>query len=348
MSDDDWPSAILRHAGIPDGDSLTARHGWSNRAWIGDEVVVRVSSGRLDRSLAHEAAVCTRLHDDGFAVARPIAVGDVADVADIADATGGAAGEWLVSERRPGETLADAWPDLGPDQRRAAGRDLGRFLRTLHADAHLDLAPPWWTAAHEPSGYHNAYRPKVAMAPPMIEAARDLPFADGGLLDEVAALVDERLPHFADEDAPATVFTHGDVHGHNLLLDPTTGGLTAVLDWEGAHPATPELELDMLLRWIAAADKFPARPGGPTGITEGDVLELATHVGDAYPELFGIPHLRARLEVYEAQWQLVQLFFDDYWLGLGHGDPSQPSASWDRLRDLVAGRHHLARFDLTA
>ena len=328
MTDDELPRALLGHAGVPDDGRLVARHGWSNRAWIGADVVVRVSSGRLRRSLDHEAAVCRGLGDAGFAVPEPVAHGLVRDVDDDVDPQA----EWLISRRLPGETLADAWPDLGPGQRRTAGEDLGRFLRSLHRDADLTLAPPWWVEAHEPSGYHNAYRPHVGIAVDMAHGAASLPFADQGMLDKVAALLDERLHCFADDEM---VFTHGDVHGHNLLLDPATGRLTGVLDWEGAHPAAPDLELDMFLRWTQAAHHFPASPGGPPRITEGDVLELVTHVANSYPELFAHPHLQERLVFHEVQWHLVQLFFEAWWVGLGRGDPTVPSPSWAELRALV-------------
>ena len=332
---DEVPLAILRHAGLAVDGGLVARHGWSNRAWVGRDVVVRVSSGRLRRSLAHEFDVCTELATSGFAVPAPVAAGVVSDVTEIegdGDDEERRRAEWLISTRLPGETLADAWPDLGPAQRRTAGTDLGNFLRSLHREADLDLAPPWWTDAHDPAGYHSAYRPRVGLAVDMALAARDLPFADRPLLDDVLALLNERLPHFAD-DVP--VFTHGDVHGHNLLLDPATGRLTGVLDWEGAHPAAPDLELDMLLRWVHAAHAFPSSPDGPSRIEEGDVVELVDHLGAAYPELFATPHLQERLDVYDVQWHLVQLFFERYWQALGHGDPTTPSTSWARLRALV-------------
>lgn len=320
------PQAVLRHAGVPVAGDLVARHGWSNRAWIGDDVVVRVSTGRLDGSLSHEAEVCEALASAGFAVPRPIATGPMRAVSP------GESGEWLISERLPGETLADAWPDLGPAQRRRAGHDLGDFLHALHRDAALDLAPAWWTQAHEPSGYHNAYRPRVRVAVEMATAAKALPFADEPLLDDVIAFLSERLPRFVDD---TTVFTHGDVHGHNLLLEPATGRLTGVLDWEGAHLAAPDVELDMLLRWTHAAHDFPASPDGPSRIAEGDAVELVTLVDEAYPALFATPHLDDRLEVYEVQWQLVQLHFEAYWERLGNGDPARPSKSWALLRALL-------------
>lgn len=133
------------------------------------------------------------------------------------------------------------------------------------------------------------------------------------------------MPLFAGD---VDVLVHGDVHGHNVLVDG--GDVTGLLDWEGAHTAPADVELDMLLRWTAGADAFPESPDRPTSIAPGDCIELVTHVRAAYPELFAIPSLHARLEVRDAHWHLVQLLND--------GDPSP---TWARLRALLNGRSHL-------
>jgi hypothetical protein len=252
-------------------------------------------------------------------------------------------GEWIVSRRLPGVTLAEAWPALAADQRRRVGVQLGRSLRVLHATG-LALAPAWWLDAQEPNAYHNAYRPPVSVAPHMTDAARALDGADQRLLDEVAALVSERIPLFA-RDVP--VFTHADIHGHNLMVDVSSGArLAGILDWEGAHPAPADVELDMLLRWCVAAHAFPERPGARTGLRPGEARSLVDHVREGYPELFAGPDLRARLEVYEVQWQLVQLFFDAYWRRIGNppefGD--EPHAAWAGLRRVLDGSTHLTQF----
>ncbi len=47
----------------------------------------------------------------------------------------------------------------------------------------------------------------------------------------------------APVDAPGAVLVHGDFGPNNLLLDPSTMAVTAVLDWEFAHVGTPVEDL---------------------------------------------------------------------------------------------------------
>jgi aminoglycoside phosphotransferase (APT) family kinase protein len=115
-----------------------------------------------------------------------------------------------------------------------------------------------------------------------------------------------------------TCSPHTDVHGHNVLLTDDVDDGLALLDWEGAHRAAPDLDLDMFLRWAQAAH---------------------------YPELFAGTHLRARLEVYDAQWHLVQLLFDAHWRAT-HPElrDAPPARHWAQLRPLVEGHSHLDDF----
>jgi aminoglycoside phosphotransferase (APT) family kinase protein len=335
MVDETDARRILRAAGVDHEGPLRPCHGWSNAAWVGLDCVVRVSSGRLRGSLAHEAVVLAGLGEDDVHIAVPVVVGVGEGPV--------AGGEWLVTTTLPGVTLAEAWSGLDGTARRRVGAELGRALRTLHEEADLVAEAQWWRDAQEAPQLHNAYHPMVRMGPVMVAAARLLPSVDDVVLDEVEAFIDERLPLF-EEDIDA--FVHSDIHGHNLLVDPATGALTGVLDWEGSHRAAPDEELDMLLRWVQAAHNFPARPGDPCEIEKGDVLELVDHIGSAYPELLSGPRLRERLELYEALWQLVQLHFDCWWVGQGHGDAAAPPASWARLRMLLNGQSHVHTFRL--
>ncbi len=330
--DDSLARDLLQQAGLDPTQPLTARHGWSNQAWLGSVVVVRISNGRLRGSFAHEARVEQALRGVGLPLPEVLATSSRGDVS----------GEWIVTRRLAGLTLAEAWPSLDADARRSIGRQLGASLRALHG-SDIDLAPGWWVDAQEPANFHNAYRPPVAVTPPMIQGARARLDADAAMLDEVDALLAERLPLFHGD---AHVFVHADVHGHNLLVDGDR--LSGILDWEGAHSAPADVDLDMLLRWCAAAHEFPERPGATTVLEPGDVLPLVDHVREGYHQLFEGPHLRERLEVYEVQWQLVQLHFDAYWRALGHepefGDDPHPG--WAGLRRVLDGTTHLRMYDL--
>lgn len=323
--------AAISAAGLP-SQQFSPRHGWANEAWIGDTVVVRISSGRLRGALSHEAATLDAL-DEAIRFAVPVAVGRVAELQVDVDAH--AEAEWLVSRRVAGETLAVAWPSLSPRQRRQVGRDLGATLRRLHAAAVSSPGPPWWLDAQtRTTEIHNCYHPPPRLGPLLVDSCREVRDSDQKLLDEVSAIIDARLSLFDDDPV---VFAHTDVHAHNLLVSEH-GNLAAVLDWEGAHPAAPDVELDMLLRYVAAAHAFPERPGASVAIAAGDMLELVDHVAASYPGLFAIDNLRERLEVYDAHWHLIQLLVNDRLHG--GGDSADPA--WDRLRLLLDGQSHLA------
>jgi hygromycin-B 7''-O-kinase len=331
------PHHVLRAAGLED-DGFTPRHGWSNRAWVGRRFVVRISSGRLEGSFEHEGRVSTELRAAGVPAAPVLANGLVADL----PGSQGEAGEWIVTERLAGDTLAAVWSDLDDASRSKLGRSLGEVMRNLHQVDIGDVAPRWWLDAHQAPLLRNAYRPRVELGPVMVRAARDLDDADHALLDDVEAMLDERLPLFED-DVP--VLVHGDVHGHNVLVDGR-GDLVALLDWEGAHKAAADQELDMLLRWAAAAHDFPESPGLPSRIAAGDCVRLVEDVATAYPALVAVPRLSERLEVYDAHWHLVQLLFDAYWNANTEVSASSTSSSWTRLKNLIDGRSHIGTFGL--
>lgn len=333
------PHEVLRFARLDD-HLLEPRYGWSNRSWVGRRFVVRVSSGRLAGSFEHERRVVELLADTSLPVPAVVASGRVEDL----PGQEREAGEWIVSARLPGDTLATLWPDLDDRARTKVGRRIGEIMRTLHEVEVGDVAPRWWLEAHDPAQLRNAYRPRVAVGPVMVLAAGDLPGADAALLAETGAMLSERLPLF---DADALVLVHGDIHGHNVLVETgTEPSVSGILDWEGAHRAAADVELDMLLRWVSAAHDFPESPGRPSRIARGDCIRLVDDVGASYPNLFARRHLRQRLEVYDALWHLVQLLFDSYWQSNHPGEPQCPSPAWTRLRALLNGQSHLRGFPL--
>jgi hygromycin-B 7''-O-kinase len=257
------PEEILAAARLP-GAAFVPRHGWSNRTWIGDALVVRVSSGRLEDSLAHESRVIDLVSPSGVPVAPVVACGRLAHLPGRAAEPG----EWLISRRLPGDTLAALWCEIDHADRARVGRELGGTIRRLHGIQVEDVAPAWWRNAHRPPFLRNAYRPLVALGPTLVEAARQLPGADQGVLDAAAALLAERLALFS---ADAEVLVHGDLHGHNILINAEpTPVIAGLLDWEGARCGPRDLELDMILRWVSAAADFPERPGAPSRIEPGD------------------------------------------------------------------------------
>ncbi|MBV9578241.1 MAG: phosphotransferase, partial [Chloroflexi bacterium] len=160
-------------------------------------------------------------------------------------------------------------------------------------------------------------------------AARDVRGVDRGLVDAAEVLVAERLHLFADDRC---ALVHTDMFGQNLLVEG--GKLTAVLDFEMARPAAPDLELDVPLRFcqwphlpVVEEDEYLMR--------REDFRHVPKWLAEVYPELFDVQRLRERLEVYAVMHDLRQsIQFPER--------PGEPD--WrpvQRLRALVEGRSYL-------
>lgn len=163
-------------------------------------------------------------------------------------------------------TAGGSEPRMRADALRTMGRALGRIAGALaavpmsrtgmFADATLRIEPfhlwlPDWVDTH---------------APRLAETG----WSDG----EIDALraVAERAARELD-GAPACL-VHSDLNPKNVLLDPVTLEVTAVLDWEFAHAGHPATDLGNLLRF----DREPAYVEGvldgylaaTTGATQGE------------------------------------------------------------------------------
>lgn len=134
-------------------------------------------------------------------------------------------------------------------------RDTGRHLADLHSVTGLDgygyLAPNESRTyrGERPGGNVSQIRvvdpapswPEAleAMAEQALSGAAESRFAD--LVDDVKPVLDS---HVADvEGSPAPAFGHVDAAIENLLHDPGTGEVTAVLDWAFTLSVTPAYDL---------------------------------------------------------------------------------------------------------
>jgi len=307
---------LLASFGLPASPILPAG-GWSNHVWLAPAHVVRLGSGRFRDALAHEAAVL-RLLPTPVPHAAVRAYGRI-------DGR-----EWLIQDRVPGQPLAQIWSDLDRVQRKAAMKQLGTILRALHAvPLPAGFANPWLDDALTPSGHaRDAYHAPPDRAHVLLDAVRAVPGADLPLLDAVGDFLAPQLDAFAG-DTPALV--HSDVHFANLLWDD--GHLTALLDFEGARPASPDLELDTLLRCCREPALFRGHDR-PTWPAPTEFAAVPDWLAAGYPELFRHPRLPERLAVYDALWQLVQ--------ALNFPPDSGPPDPWGHLRWLLAsGRYRL-------
>lgn len=306
----------LAAAGLPGTGRFLSKAGWVSRVWVGDEYVVRLSSGGFRDSFRHEATVTNLLAGSEVPHARHLGHGDGPD------------GPWCIVERVPGRTLHDAWPGADVPTRQAMIESLGVALRALHrVPVSADLLPPWLADA-------LAGKPRAAYHPPVVnavlgqvEAARRRPGGDSRLLADVADWVRERRALFAADEP---VLVHGDLHGSNVMVDE--GRVTSLLDFSEALAQPADVELDIILRWCAKAREYPPTPD-VRGLDEATLTDVPGWLRGAYPELFERGHLRERLLFYDMQGELA--------LYTHHPVADEREAARERMARVLSGHNHL-------
>jgi aminoglycoside phosphotransferase (APT) family kinase protein len=171
----------------------------------------------------------------------------------------------LVTSFLPGERLDLLLPRLDQRGRTTVGQELGRTLGRLaqmpmrssgqFVDGGLTIEP--WKEGVDLLDFVSHQRDSSAIA----EWSDD----DYRRLQAVA----ERGQDVLDE-TERVCLVHSDFNPKNLLIDPETGALTGLLDWEFAHAGMPFADLGNLLRF----DRDPDLVGG---VVEG-YLEVAGHL----------------------------------------------------------------------
>jgi aminoglycoside phosphotransferase (APT) family kinase protein len=151
----------------------------------------------------------------------------------------------LVTAFLPGTRLDLLLPDMSPRERRTVGANVGALLARLaqmpmlrggvfvDGDLRLGDLPPGaddlvdWVAAHIDGTCLGTW--------PAAEREGLLSVAEAAqvLLDRVQRVC----------------LVHSDLNPKNLLVDPATGEVTGLLDWEFAHAGLPVTDLGNLLRF---------------------------------------------------------------------------------------------------
>jgi aminoglycoside phosphotransferase (APT) family kinase protein len=202
-------------------------------------------------------------------------------------------------------------------------RSLAAALREVHAaPLRAELRePPWRAAAVRPGGDLSiALRIDPVHYRHLVDSNLARRTAPASLLAATDVVMETRLASF-DDDVP--VLTHGDVAFGNVIWDGTTASL---VDFESASAAPIDRELDVLLRFLTGPHAFSPDGAGAAKALYEPVLGWLC---DAYPDMFAHPALVARLEVYDALWELVQLL---------NYPPDHPRNTVARLEAIVTGR----------
>lgn len=178
-----------------------------------------------------------------------------------------------------GDLAFDAVVPMDADALLRAGRDLGAVAGTLSGIATLQaglFTSPELGA--EPFEQADALTFVESQEHRLVgwseDALTDLRYLAG----DAQAILDE---------AGRTCLVHGDLNPKNVILDPTTGAVRAVLDWEFAHSGHPMADLGNLLRFerrpehveSILAGYLEAAPGSGSGADVAATLEAA-HAAD--------------------------------------------------------------------
>ena len=293
----------------------------TNEVWLTDEYAVRVNRDASLR-LYREAVLSQVLPAE---VGYPVIVQHGGEVGS----------DWLIAERVPGVPLSRAWPDMSPELRREAVRQLAVRLKAVHAtpcprlDGLID-APQLLDSA--PTG-----REAVLRLLQGIEKARALAHIDQGVLSDAATMVRDLAPSLDPFDADTIV--HGDLTFENMLWDGSR--LTALLDFEFARPGPPDLDLDVLLRFVTLPKLHVALDYEAETKAE-DYADVPWWLAEDYPELFSHPKQFDRARIYSIAWDIREMLAYPPTESLRNVHPHHP---YKRLSNVLRGSSYLDRLN---
>lgn len=201
--------------------------------------------------VAREYRVLSRLAATDVPIATPIALREPDERLDV---------PLTLMEHVAGLVIdsEEALAPVAPERRRAIGLSLARTLATVHA-VDIDAIGLDGLASHKPYAARQLQRWSRQFED---SKTREMP-----LVAELA----ERLRRQIPEQRELTL-VHGDYHLLNVITDPASGSVRAILDWELCTLGDPLADLGGLLAyWPEAGDPVPAapnalptRPGFPT------------------------------------------------------------------------------------
>lgn len=168
---------------------------------------------------------------------------------------------FLLVEALPGDRLDLVLPAADEPLRRRLGEAVAGVL-VLLATERMPRAGAFTDAALDPEPFPPGAGDQVAF----LDAHLSAPFFAGLTGDERSAL--RAVAGHARDVAAGTgriALVHADFNPKNLLVDPATGGVTGVLDWEYAYAGAPLADLGNLLRFESDPVFGAAVAGGYAG-----------------------------------------------------------------------------------
>jgi len=257
------------HAPLERASSVT------NEVWLSPEFVIRVNR-QPNQRLRREAALGPLLPPS---VNYPEVI-----------AYGGQLGaDWLILRRHRGTVLSRTWPTMTIEERREATRQFARILSNLHQVPNPTDLPEIDTPQLIGGHGFNAVDPLLEA----LDRVNTLQHIDRMFVSQLRQLVLDTSSVIEPYDT--TNLVHGDLHFENVLWDGTD--ITALLDFEWAHGAPADVDLDIFLRFCAYPFLHVAEDYEHLTRTE-DYAPIPYWLAQDYPELFSAPHLFERTQLY--------------------------------------------------
>jgi hypothetical protein len=274
----------LEAAGLDTTAPMMRADSVTNEVWLTDEVAVRVNR-RPDKRLFREAQLAPHL---------PPEVG----YPDVIGYGTGSGFDWLVLARRPGRVLARCWPTMSPTDRRLAIRQLTFILRSLHATP----VPPGLEPLPDTPQLLVTGEDPVAPLLAALDKLHGYAHVDHSLLASLVAFTKATAPLLGRFDEPT--FVHGDLTFENVLWDGEE--ITALIDFEWARAAPPDVELDVLLRFCAYPFLHVAADYELATKAE-DYEDIPWWIREDYPELFDSRRALDRVRLYGIAFDVREL-----------------------------------------
>jgi aminoglycoside phosphotransferase (APT) family kinase protein len=137
---------------------------------------------------------------------------------------------WFVMERLPGCQLGEAWPTMVESARARTMQELRSYFEELHI---VRSPEPRWIGSCSKGPAYDHRLDNLSTCGPFQSVSEFHDFL-------VAPVKKSPRPDWVDKyrkllpDDHDIIFAHADVSWENILVDPETGKVTGILDWEMA------------------------------------------------------------------------------------------------------------------
>lgn len=284
--------AILNAAGAPTEHLRRVRNGFTASVWATPGLVVKMGPA---------GSPCLRREWRFLRAARRAA--PTLPLPPVIAFGHDRSGDFILERRLPGASLLERWPAWPERTRVHCARKLAALIRTLH-DSTRRSGPSQSGSAFYRDLQRSLQRlaGTPGLAPVVLDATRRL----------------ARQGAETDDRTTFTVLVHNDLQFNNLLADDR-GNITGLLDFGRARRAPPDLELDLLLRFLRFPHLFACK-ADEGRMRPDDFADVVPVLREALPDLFSTDGT-ARLRLYSLAYDFRQLAHAPHVLSTRSGTP---------------------------